>query len=206
MLEHRPRRRHPQTPTTRPLPAHALDDLRFIRETMERSAPFTAVSGWGQAAAGATALGAAWIARLQTHSSAWLQVWLGEALIAVVIGMISARMKAQRAGLPLTSGPGRKFAFSFLPPIVAGAVLTVVLARAGSFRDLPGAWLLLYGTGVATGGAFSVRILPIMGFCFMGAGVAALFAPAAWGNSFMAVGFGGLHIIFGLWIARKHGG
>jgi len=190
----------------RQLPLHAADDLRFIRETMERSASFTAVPGWGQVAMGVTALGAAFIARLQTAPSAWLQVWLGEALVAAAIGLTATRSKAQRTGLPLTSGPGRKFAVTFLPPMAAGALLTVMLYRAGLVRDLPGTWLLLYGTGVVTGGAFSVAIVPVMGACFMLAGAAALFAPAAWGNYFMAAGFGGLHVAFGLWIARRYGG
>jgi hypothetical protein len=205
MLEHRPRRRHLHTPV-RPLPLHAADDLRFIRETMERSASFTAVPGWGQVAMGVTALGAAFIARLQAAPSVWLQIWLGEALVAAAIGLTATRSKAQRTGLPLTSGPGRKFAATFLPPIAAGALLTVILYRAGLVRDLPGTWLLLYGTGVVTGGAFSVAIVPVMGACFMLAGAAALFAPAAWGNYFMAAGFGGLHVAFGLWIARRYGG
>jgi len=205
MLEHHPRRRHLHT-SVRQLPLHAADDLRFIRETMERSASFTAVPGWGQVAMGVTALGAAFVARLQAAPSAWLQVWLGEALVAVAIGLTAIRSKAQRTGLPLTSGPGRKFAVTFLPPMAAGALLTVILYRAGLVRDLPGAWLLLYGTGVVTGGAFSVAIVPVMGACFMMAGAAALLAPAAWGNCFMAAGFGGLHVAFGLWIARRYGG
>jgi hypothetical protein len=206
MPEHRPRRRrHLQTPV-RQLPSHAADDLRFIRETMERSSSFTAVPGWGQVAMGVTALGAAFVARSQAAPSGWVQVWLGEALVAVAIGLTATRSKAQRTGLPLTSGPGRKFAVTFLPPMAAGALLTVVLYRAGLVRDLPGTWLLLYGTGVVTGGAFSVAIVPVMGTCFMLAGGVALLAPAAWGNYFMAAGFGGLHVAFGLWIARRYGG
>ncbi len=206
MLDHHPRRRrHLYTPV-RQLPPHAADDLRFIRETMERSASFTAVPGWGQVAMGLTALGAAFIARQQTASSVWLQVWLGEALVAVAIGLTATRFKAQRTGLPLTSGPGRKFAVTFLPPMVAGALLTVFFYRAGLVRDLPAIWLLLYGTGVITGGAFSVAIVPVMGACFMLTGALALLAPAAWGNYLMAAGFGGLHLGFGLWIARRHGG
>ncbi len=205
MLEHRPRRRFHLT--ARPsLHLRAAEDLRYIRETMERSASFTAVPGWGQVAMGLTALGAAWIARQQTSTSAWLQVWLAEAVVAIAIGFLAIRAKAQKAGLPLTRGPVRKVALSAFPPYAAGALLTLLLYRSGLARDLPGVWLLLYGAGVVSGGAFSVVSVPIMGACFMLMGAAALFAPAAWGNFFMVVGFGGLHIAFGAWIARRHGG
>ena len=114
--------------------------------------------------------------------------------------------KARGAGLSLFSGPGRRFALSFAPPLFAGALLTFVLFAAGRSSVLPGLWLLLYGTGVVTGGAFSVRIVPVMGLCFMLAGAIALFLPAAWSNAVMAAGFGLIHVVFGVLIARRHGG
>lgn len=187
------------------LPAGAVDDLRFIRQTMERSAAFTAVSGWGQIAVGVSALVAAWVAA-QRAPLPWLRVWLVEAGIAVALALGTTQHKAARAGLPLTSGPGRKFALSLLPPVLAGLVMTVVMVRGGLVRDLPGMWLMLYGAGVVTGGAFSVAIVPVMGICFMTLGVTAFMSPAAWGNGFMAAGFGGLHVIFGFLILRRYGG
>ena len=194
----------------RPEPAaidvHAADNLRYIRETMERAASFTAVPGWGGVAIGLTAIAAAIVAARQGNPRAWLATWLGEALLAVAIATAATLRKARAARVPLLSGPGRKFALSFLPPLLVGALLTAGLFRAGYLAVLPGMWLLLYGTAVVTGGAFSVRVVPVMGLCFMGAGAAALFAPAAWGNWFMAVGFGGLQIVFGLVIARRYGG
>jgi len=114
--------------------------------------------------------------------------------------------KARRAETPLLTGPGRKFALSYSPPILVGVLLTVVLYRAGMTDALPGTWLLLYGTGVVTGGAFSVKAVPVMGLCFMLLGAVALFASASLGTYLMAAGFGGLHIIFGIIIARRHGG
>jgi branched-subunit amino acid transport protein len=199
----RVRRRDTQPPI---LHATALDDLRFIRETMERSACFTAASGWGQALIGVTALAASWIAARQSSPAAWLEVWVVEAVLSVAIAFAAIQYKARRAGLPLTSGPGRKFALSFSPPIAAGALITPVLYRAGMTSALPGTWLLLYGVGVVTGGAFSVASVPVMGACFMGMGALALFSPATWGNLWMAAGFGALNIAFGILIARKHGG
>ena len=184
----------------------AMDNLRFIREAMERASSFTAVPGWGQAGIGLTALAAALVAARQESSEAWLSVWLAEALVSLAVAGWTMSRKARAAATPLLSRPGRKLASNFAPPVVAGALLTVVFYRAGLTEMLPGLWLLLYGTGVVTGGAFSVRPIPFMGLCFMFVGAVALFCPAAWGDALLAAGFGLLHIIFGIHIARNYGG
>lgn len=184
----------------------AMDNLRFIRETMERASSFTAVPGWGGVVMGLSAVGAAYVASQQTSAKAWLLTWMVEALLAFVIGGWAMDRKARAAELPLLSGPGRKFALGLAPPMFVGVILTLVLIRSVGISAIPGMWLLLYGTGIVTGGMFSVRIVPIMGLCFMAIGVAALFFPAGWGDVFMGLGFGVLHIIFGVIIARKHGG
>jgi hypothetical protein len=206
MSEPRPHRLRRFHRFARPLPARAADDLRFIRETMERSSAFTAVSGWGQVALGLTALAASALAARQISSLTWLRVWLGEALLAVAIAFFSIMWKANRRGLPVFSGPGRKVALGLLPPLLAGAFLTFQLFRGGMQSALPATWLLLYGAGITTGGAFSVPTVPVMGVCFMVIGGLAALGPAAWGNWFLAAGFGGLHILFGTLIARRHGG
>ena len=184
----------------------AMDNLRYIRETMERASSFTGISGWGQVAIGVTALGATVVAALQATQRAWLTVWLAEAVISLLIAGWSMDRKARAVNMPLFSGPGRKVAFSLSPPLVAGALLTAVLFRARLTNVIPGVWLLLYGTGVITGGMFSVPIVPVMGLCFMTLGAAALFAPAFLANWFLAAGFGLLHITFGIIIARRYGG
>ena len=190
----------------RPLHDRALDNLQFIRSTMERAGSFTAVPGWGMVVVGCTALAATWLALRQSLDADWLAVWLGDAVLGVVVGGAAMIQKARAANDPLLSGPGRRFGLSFVPPIVVGALLTIALHRAGLFALMPGTWLLLYGTAVATAGAFSVRIVPLMGVCFMVLGAAALFAPAALWPWFTAVGFGGLNIVFGIIIARRYGG
>jgi hypothetical protein len=182
------------------------EDLRYIRDTMERSAAFTAVSGWGQVLLGGTAIAAARLAARQASPFAWLQVWLAEGLLAVAIALLTCAWKANRRGLPLFTGPARKVILGLAPPLVAGAFLTFLLFRAGLEMALPALWLLLYGAGIITGGAFSVPIVPVMGVCFMLLGGLAVLGPAGWGNWFLAAGFGGLHIVFGLLIARRHGG
>jgi hypothetical protein len=208
--QHRLRRSHRSAqPAIRAVPEllpDPADDLRFIRATMERSASFTAIPGWGQVILGFTALAAAWLAAHQPNSSAWLKVWLAEAFLATIIAFLSTLWKANRRALPLFTGPGRKVALGLFPPLIAGALLTFLLQRAGLESALAPAWLLLYGAGIITGGAYSVSIVPVMGLCFMATGALAVVAPAAWANWFLAAGFGGLHIVFGFLIARRHGG
>jgi len=189
-----------------PLRDRALDNLQFIRSAMERAGSFTAVPGWGMVVVGCTALASTWLGLRQARSADWLAVWLGEAALAVVVSGAALVQKARAANDPLLSGPGRRFGLSFLPPIVVGALLTVALDRAQLYSLMPGTWLLLYGTAVATAGAFSARVVPLMGVCFMVLGSAALFTPFRWWPWFMAVGFGGLNIAFGLIIARRYGG
>ena len=184
----------------------AMDNLRFIRETMERASAFTAVSGWAQVATGATAIVASVLAARQASALGWLTVWFTEALLSLVISGWAMRRKAHALETPLLSAPGRKVVLSLAPPLFAGALLTVPLYRAHLTEAIPGMWLLLYGTGIVTGGAFSVRIVPVMGLCFMLFGALALVSPASWANYWMAAGFGVLHIIFGIVIARRHGG
>ena len=183
-----------------------MDNLAFIRETMEAAGAFTAVSGWGTVAVGVSAVIATAVAAQRPAAAEWLWIWLAEALLSVAISGWAMTRKARAARMPLLSGPGRKFAMSFAPAIVVGAVMTAMAYRAGLFELLPATWLMLYGAGVIAGGAFSVRIVPVMGVCFLVAGIAAALMPFAWSSIMLGVAFGGLHIIFGILIARSHGG
>ena len=183
-----------------------MDDLRYIRETMERSQSFTAVPGRGGVAMGCIALAAALVAVRAPSSTAWVAIWIGAAILSFGVALVTMTRKARAEGEALLAGAGRKFTWNLTPPLLVGGLLTLALARAGATELLPGAWLLLYGIGVVAGGAFSVRVVPLMGIAFMVLGGLALFAPPAWGNLLMAAGFGGLHIVFGIVIWRKHGG
>jgi len=198
-----PRQRDPHPVS---IDERARDNIQFIRETMERAGSFTAVPGWGGIAMGITAVGAAVIASRQASSLMSLLTWVCEAAVAIAIAVWTTYTKAREAGTALLSAPGRRFVYSFAPPLLVGLLLTFLLLRIGSFDAVPGVWLLLYGTAVVAGGAFSIRIVPLMGLCFMVLGAVALFCPASWGNFLLGVGFGGLHLIFGAVIARKYGG
>lgn len=184
----------------------ALDDIRFIRETLARASSFTAVPGWGTAVMGLTAFPAAFIASRQTSADAWLITWLLEATLAVAIGLGATIRKARAVKASLLAGAGARFVFGLCPPLLAAVVLTFVLYTSDLVTALPGTWLLLYGTAIMTGGMFSVRPVPLMGFCFMALGGAAFLAPVSWGDALLAAGFGGINIVFGAIIARRYGG
>jgi hypothetical protein len=189
------------------LHTHAEDNIRFIRDTMSKAAQFTAVPGWGGVAMGVSAILTAIVSGPPDGSARWLLIWLADAAVAAAIALVTMTRKARRIGTPLSSAPpAHRFALAYVPPLAAGTVLTPVFATHGLMAQLPGCWLLLYGTAAATGGAFSVRAVPMMGVCFMALGAIAFAAPAAWGHWLMAAGFGGLHIGFGLMIARRYGG
>ena len=189
-----------------PIGDHALESLKVIRDAMERAGAFTAVPGWSTVAVGVTALAAAPLAAAASDGRRWLAVWLVEGALAVAISGAFVVRKAKRLNLSLASGVSRRFALAFVPALVAGAAMTWVLAANGLKGLLPGTWLLLYGTAVVAGGALSVRIVPLMGLAFMTTGFITLVLPASWGNTMMAIGFGGLHVGFGAAIARRHGG
>ncbi len=193
------------------LHAQAMDNLRYIRNTIESAGSFTAVPGAGGMLMGATAIFAAFAAHFSRSPRAWLAIWVGEGLLALAIGVAFSCRKARMNQTPVLSRPFRRFVLAIAPSIFVGAVLTFVLFDAGLDRFIPATWLLLYGAGVVSGGAFSVRVVPIMGLSFLALGsIASLkpaaFAPAAWGDALLAVGFGGLHVVFGWLIARRFGG
>jgi hypothetical protein len=196
----------PTAPDPPALQARAMQNLEFIRETMASARAFTAVPGWGMALTGVTAVVAAVVASQQTHARGWLSVWLVEAVVGLVIGSTSMAVKARAVAASLLTGSGRKFALSLAPSLAVGALLTAVLYYGGQATLLPGTWLLMYGTGVVAAGAFSVGAVPAMGLGFLALGAVALVGPAAWGDALLGAGFGGLHIAFGVVIARRYGG
>jgi hypothetical protein len=185
---------------------HAEESLQFIRRTMERSATFTAVPGAGGVGMGVIGLAAAVLAANQRSAERWLIVWLLAAAVAVGIGVTATLRKAARLGAPVAGAVGRRFAMSLAAPLVAGAALTWGVWLHDDWALLPAVWLLLYGTGVLAGGVFSVVAVRLLGVGFMALGVAALATPPAWGNVWLGIGFGGLQLIFGWYIARRHGG
>jgi hypothetical protein len=198
------RRLEARAPET--LSERAIADLRYIRETMDAATSFTAVSGVGYVAIGVGALLTHLLARLEPEIATRILLWVGDAALSIAIGAATTVWKARRARQPIRTGPLRKFVVGIAPAIAVGAVLTVTALRLDAAALVPGLWLLLYGAGLIAAGAYSVPLLPIMGATFMLVGAVAALGPAAWGENLLVAGFAGLHVGFGLAIARRHGG
>jgi hypothetical protein len=196
------------TPGSQPrsVSSQAADNLTFIRSAMERSSTFTAIPGAGGVVVGAIGLVAAAVGARQGTADRWLETWLAAAVAAVIVELVAMARKARRAGVSLSSANARRFALGIAAPLIAGAAITFQLWTAGNVAVMVPVWLLLYGTAVLTGGMFSVPVVRTMGLCFMAAGIASIVTPADWGNIWLATAFGGLHVGFGAYIARNHGG
>lgn len=201
-----PRREPVGSPSPDSLGGRAADHLRYIRETMESAATFTAVPGWGMVAMGASAFVAAGVAATVDRTTPWLVVWLADAVFAFAFGAWALRRKARAAGQRAWRGAGRRFVLALAPPLVAAAALTWPVFVTAGAQTTGAAWLLLYGAAVVAGGAHSVRAVPLLGACFMVLGATTLALPAGWIDAALAAGFGGLHVAFGLVVARRHGG
>ena len=184
----------------------AVDNLQFIRETMERSTHFTAVPGYGGILMGVTAVAAAYIANTQVLLRDSLSTWLIEAALAFAIGILAMWQKSKIAGISLVSAPAKKFALSFAPPLTAGVAIILGLWRYEHFYVMAPVCMVCYGSAVACGGAFSVRVVPVMGWCFIALGAVCFALPSNYDNAMMAASFGLLHIVFGAIIARRYGG
>jgi hypothetical protein len=192
-----------------PLPAlheRAAESLEFIRDTMARSASFTAVPGRGGIVMGVIGVAAAVAASRASNEWMWLGIWLAAALVAAPIALVAMHLKARAYGITLWAGSGRSFMQGFMPALAGGAILTAGIVRAGRFDLLPPAWLLAYGAGVLAGATASVPVLTWLGAGIMLLGAGATVTAGQWGDLWLGAGFGGLHIVFGIIIARKHGG
>ena len=200
------RKEKPETDEPVNIGDRAIDNLKFIRETMERSVVFTSVPGYGGVLMGATAIVAAYIAGLQISVRDWLIVWLTEAVLAFFIGLLAMWQKTKLAKTSLFTTPARKLVMNALPPFLCGVLITLGLWRFGHFEMMIPTWIICYGAAVVCGGAFSVKAVPAMGWCFIALGAAAFFLPAGWGNWMMALSFGALHVVFGFIIGQKYGG
>jgi hypothetical protein len=180
-----------------------------IRDTMAKAGAFTSVSGSGTMVIGVVGFAAAILStriRIATDPTGWLVLWLVTAAISGVISIVTIRAKAARTDQSLSAGPARRFVLAFAPAMIAGVILTAALVAEHQMMLLPPLWLTVYGAAVTAAGSLSVRPVPLMGAAFLLLGALTSAAPPSAYTALLGAGFGGLHLLFGFWIARNYGG
>jgi hypothetical protein len=187
------------------LDMHAIATLRHIRAAMD-GAGSVAIPGSAGIAMGVIGLAAGGLSLLPNFASHWLLIWLVAAPIASMVGALLLTRSGSIATFAATGTPGRKLAFGLLPSLFAGAVMTAVLCKIARIDAIPGTWLLLYGCALVSASVSTTVIVAWMGVYFAGLGVLALASPVTFHVPLLTAGFGGLHIVFGILIARDaHG-
>jgi hypothetical protein len=184
--------------------SHALGTLNYIRASIEAASAF-AVPGIAGIAMGSVGVVATVMASIPTFASHWLGIWLAAAMAASAVGVLLVARQPAR-GFTLYRGPARKFVLSLCPALLAGAVLTAVLWQAGHTSLIPGMWLLLYGCAVLSASMMTTAaimgLIVTMGALFVVYGLIAFGLPHRWHNFTLGLGFGALHLIFGILLGR----
>lgn len=184
-------------------PAEAAEALGAIRQYMDRStksAHYTAVSGF--IAGAATLVGCAvLLARNGLDVPPLVEfavVWSAVALVALVGVLWSTLRKARARDEEVLNTPTRMVLGALCPAGFSLLALTVALGAHGRVDLLPGVWLLFYGTGLFSAALFARREFQKIGVTALVLGAAALACPPGWGTLFMGVGFGALHLAYGV--------
>ncbi|HVY64974.1 MAG TPA: hypothetical protein VHH11_09160 [Gammaproteobacteria bacterium] len=198
---HRPRRLGPT-----PIDSGAVENLQYIRRTIEAAHTFTTVPGKGCIAMGVTALAAVAAESYPPLAVHWLAIWVGAAAVACALALWFMEKKAHAQGLSLRRSVAKRFFMTLAPAFLTGAILTAALVGRVDRELITATWLLLYGTGLTTCGLFAVPAVFTAGVAFMALGAATLWLPPGSAHVVLALGFGGIHLALGAAILRHHGG
>jgi hypothetical protein len=185
--------------------SRALGTLAYIRASIESSSSMD-VPGMAGIVMGIIGLLAAGAASLPHWAPHWLAIWLAAAAIAFLLGGALVARQIARRGRTRYLGPARKFLLCLCPSLFAGAILTVVFEIGGIGSVIPGMWLLLYGCAVLSASTVTTpdiaRLIVIMGAMFVALGSLTFALPAAAHTLMLGLGFGALHVTFGILIGR----
>ena len=188
-------------PEIQRLDSHAASTLRYIRASME-GAVSLAVPGSAGLALGVLGLLTAAISSVPGLHAHWLEIWLSASLVGAAVGGTLVVRESSLRNLRLIGTPLRKFVLCLTPSLFAAVVMTAVHWTYGNLHAIPGTWLLLYGCALITASAATTRTIGILGGCFALLGMMALLLPDDLQILILAIGFGGLHIVFGFVIGR----
>ena len=189
------------------------DNLQYIRQTLDAASRLSGVSGVGLVAVGALAL-AAVVVNIRLTGAPWnaaypfraLAVWAVLLVISAAITAASMATKSRQTGQLFWSPVLRKALAICAAPMLLGLLLSVALLRRAELELLPLIWLGCYGAALTSAGVISVSPVRWMGISFLLLATIAVFTPVANGLALLALGFGGLHLLFGGYIYWRHHG
>jgi hypothetical protein len=188
-----------QSDNTHSLNERAEGDLKLIRSMMQRSSLIIPMPGWGFFAVGLVGTSAALVTR-SMQDMGWIFAWGLAAVLALSIAILTSTWQLRKTGRSIFIGSHSRFWLSLAPAFLAAGLLSVIFVNLGQQPLLAGLWLLLYGVALVAAGQHSVKQVTWMGCGFIILGAVFLFLP--WPNLAMGLGFGGIHLLFGLLISR----
>ena len=197
------------------------EDLALIRSLMEQSSRFISLSGWSGVFAGTYAIIAAALAyflfkengidyfeptRTSYATAALMQllaIGLVTLFLAVFTGIYLTVRKSRKKDLAIWTTTSKRLIINLFIPIVVGGIFCVALYVHSSMTLIAPATLVFYGLGLINASKYTFNDIRYLGYCEIILGLAALFL-VGYGLLFWALGFGILHIIYGIVIQRKY--
>lgn len=196
-----------------------LQDLKEIKQIMSRSSRFISLSGLSGIAAGVCALAGASVAHraiasyfgsYNHYSSTPYALRNQLILIGVIVFMaafISAFLftyrKSKKDGTPIWGAISMRLLWNTLVPMVVGGVLIIRIMQFNEYHLIAPICLIFYGLGLLNGSKYTFNEIKYLGYCQIILGMLNLWYPKE-GLYFWAIGFGVLHILYGLYMWYRY--
>ena len=199
-----------------------IKDIAEIRSMMERSSKFLSLSGWAGIMAGLYAFTGAYLiyavfdfnpgkilypeGEVFTSSVLWEVIICGLIVLILSVGtaVVLSSRKAKSRGEKLWNSTSRRLVNHMAVPLVSGGLLILVLTFQGLLGLIAPLTLLFYGIALYNAGGFTYKEIRILGIIQIVLGLASIIF-IEFGLLFWALGFGLMHIIYGIFIHSKYG-
>lgn len=197
------------------------DDLQHIRQMMEQSSRFISLSGLSGVVAGVIALAGAGLAyyfMLQngidyTDNVRNLAPYdllkqlvlmaIGVLVLALGFGIWFTVRKSKKQGLSIWTSATKHLLLNLFVPLAAGGIFCAALLYHGSVGYVAPATLVFYGLALVNASKYTYSDIQYLGYCEIFLGLVAMFL-IGYGLIFWALGFGVLHIVYGLVMYQKY--
>ncbi len=204
-------------------PTDSLQDIKDIRRIMERSSRFISLSGLSGIAAGVFALVGTFIAYriLDSYYGPYYSggIWSGDEFSKLKIKLLVLALatfalaftssfyltwrKAKKMGQPIWDLTSRRLAWNMIVPLVTGGAFIIGMLRYDAWLFVSPACLVFYGLALVNASKYTFTDIRYLGYCEIVLGLINMMLPG-YGLWFWALGFGLLHIVYGIIMWRKY--